>query len=60
MTRIRFSEFAKTELNDACDWYERQQTGLGARFRRDVRESALQIAPASSRLINTRVIDPLE
>jgi hypothetical protein len=30
MTRIRFSEFAKNELNDACDQYERQQAGLHA------------------------------
>jgi len=44
MTLIRFSEFAKNELNDACDWYERQQAGLGARFKRDVRESTLRIA----------------
>lgn len=44
MMRIRFSEIAKNELNDACDWYERQQAGLGARFRRDVRESTLRIA----------------
>jgi len=28
MTRIRFSVFAKNELNDACGWYERQQAGL--------------------------------
>lgn len=44
MTRIRFSEIARNELKDACDWYERQQAGLGARFRRDVRESTLRIA----------------
>jgi plasmid stabilization system protein ParE len=42
--RIRFAEAAKDELNDACDWYERQQSGLGARFRSDVREAALLIA----------------
>lgn len=42
--RIRFSEIAHTELNAACDWYERQQAGLGVRFRRDVRESTLRIA----------------
>jgi len=44
MTRIRFAEIAKNELKDACDWYERQQPGLGARFRRDVREATLRIA----------------
>ncbi|MDP1996999.1 MAG: hypothetical protein Q8J90_07345 [Gallionella sp.] len=42
--RIRFAEAANDELNDACDWFERQQSGLGARFRRDVREAALFIA----------------
>lgn len=42
--RIRFAEAAKDELNDACDWYERQQSGLGARFRSDVREASLLIA----------------
>ncbi len=42
--RIRFAEAAKGELNDARDWYERQQSGLGVRFRNDVREAALRIA----------------
>ncbi len=44
MMRIRFSEFANNELKDACGWYERQQAGLGLRFRSDVREAALRIA----------------
>lgn len=44
--RIRFAEAANDELNDACDWFEQQQSGLGARFRRDVREAALLIAKA--------------
>lgn len=44
MMRIRFSEIANNELIDACDWYERQQAGLGLRFRSDVREAALRIA----------------
>lgn len=42
--QIRFSEIANNELIDACDWYERQQTGLESRFRNDVREAALRIA----------------
>jgi plasmid stabilization system protein ParE len=42
--RIRFSEIANSELIDACDWYEQQQAGLGARFRNDVREATLRIA----------------
>ena len=42
--QIRFSQAAHNELNEACDWFERQQSGLGKRFKNDVRESALQIA----------------
>jgi len=44
MMRIRFFEAANNELNDACDWFEQQQSGLGLRFRSDVREAALRIA----------------
>jgi plasmid stabilization system protein ParE len=44
MMRIRFSELANNELVDACDWYERQQDGLGARFKSAVRDAARQIA----------------
>lgn len=44
--RIRFAEAANNELNDACDWFERQQSGLGERFRIDVREATLLIAKA--------------
>ena len=43
MMRIRFSEIAHNELIDACDWYERQQAGLGARFRAEVRNAAIRI-----------------
>ncbi len=42
--QIRFSEAANDELNDACDWFERQQSGLGLRFRNDVRKATLRIA----------------
>lgn len=42
--RIRFAEAANDELNDACDWFERQQSGLGDRFRSDVREATRLIA----------------
>jgi plasmid stabilization system protein ParE len=44
MMRIRFSELANNELVDACDWYERQQDGFGARFKSAVRDAARQIA----------------
>ncbi len=42
--KIRFAEAANNELNDACDWFERQQSGLGVRFKNDVREATLRIA----------------
>lgn len=42
--QIRFAESANDELNDACDWFDRQQSGLGTRFRSDVHEAALRIA----------------
>jgi len=42
--RIRFSEAARNELDEACDWFDRQQAGLGVRFRNNVREATLQIA----------------
>jgi len=42
--RMRFSEIANNELADACDWYERQQEGLGLRFKSAVRDAARQIA----------------
>ncbi len=51
--RIRFAEAANDELNDACDWFERQQSGLGERFRGDVREATLLIA-------KTPLLFPLE
>ena len=44
MMRIRFSDIANNELVDACDWYDRQQDGLGARFKSAVRDAARQIA----------------
>ena len=44
--RVRFSEIANNELCDACDWYERQQEGLGLRFKVAVREATRQIVGA--------------
>jgi plasmid stabilization system protein ParE len=44
MMQIRFSELANNELVDACDWYERQQDGLGPRFKIAVRDATRQIA----------------
>ena len=51
--QIRFSAAAKIELDDACDWYELQQVGLGSRFRNDVQKATLQIA-------RTPLLFPLE
>jgi len=42
--QIRFAEVARDELNDACDWFEHQQPGLGERFRNKVKVAALLIA----------------
>lgn len=42
--RVRFAEFAVNELNDASDWYEHQQRGLGSQFRRDLKEAVARIA----------------
>ncbi|MEN9357549.1 MAG: hypothetical protein RL695_1720 [Pseudomonadota bacterium] len=42
--RLYAIRFAELELNDAHDWYEHQQHGLGARFKHDVREAARRIA----------------
>ncbi len=44
MMRIRFSEIANNELVDACDWYERQQDGLGAGFKSAVLDASRQIS----------------
>lgn len=41
---IHFSNAAKEELNDACEWFQAQQSGLGSRFRGEVRKATLQIA----------------
>jgi plasmid stabilization system protein ParE len=35
---------AAADLQDAFDWYERQQSGLGAEFREAVRETLRDIA----------------
>jgi len=42
--RVVFSKFAKLELEDAVRFYEAQYSGLGKRFKDEVRKSALRIA----------------
>lgn len=41
MPTIKLLKRAELELNDACDWYEKQQKGLSLRFRNAV-ESSLE------------------
>ncbi len=38
---IRFLEPARSELDDAFDWYEMEQSGLGRRFLAEI-QSALE------------------
>jgi len=42
--RVIFSKYAKQELEDAVHYYELEYTGLGKRFREEVRMAALRIA----------------
>jgi mRNA-degrading endonuclease RelE of RelBE toxin-antitoxin system len=44
---IKLLKRAELELFDACEWYEKQQKGLSARLRKEVREalSHLQKTP---------------
>lgn len=44
--QIQFAQVANDELNDACDWFNQQQVGLGDRFRHDVRDVVLLISKA--------------
>jgi hypothetical protein len=47
MMQIRFSEIANDELADSCDWYERQQEGLGLRFKSAVRGDEVWVVAVS-------------
>ena len=42
--RIIFSKFAKQEIEDAVSYYEREYSGLGKRFKEEVRLASLRIA----------------
>ncbi len=44
--RIRFAEAAHDDSNEAGEWFDQQQTGLRARFKREVCEAALLVAKA--------------
>ena len=41
---VRFSRFAKNELDDAVHFYEMEFKGLGRRFRAEVKKAALRIS----------------
>ena len=40
---IRFLEPAQNELDDAFDWYEMEQSGLGRRFLAEIQSALTQI-----------------
>ena len=42
--RVLFTSFARQELEDAVRYYELEFSGLGSRFKEEVRKAALRIA----------------
>jgi plasmid stabilization system protein ParE len=44
MMRVIFSRIARQELEDASRYYELEYSGLGRRFKEEVRKAALRIA----------------
>lgn len=42
--RVIFSKYAKHEMEDAIHYYELEYSGLGKRFKEEVRRAALRIA----------------
>ena len=42
--RVIFSKYAKQELEDAIHYYELEYSGLGKRFKEEVRRATLRIA----------------
>lgn len=42
--RVIFTVFARQELEDAARYYELEYSGLGSRFKEEVRRAALRIA----------------
>lgn len=42
--RVIFSRLAKKELDDAANFYEMEFTGLGKRFREEVRKAVVRIS----------------
>jgi plasmid stabilization system protein ParE len=52
--RFRFHPAAEAELNDAVDWYEEKEPGLGLQFVGSIRWkiATLLVAPQRWRLVN--------
>ena len=44
MMRVIFTRIARQELDDAVRYYELEYSGLGRRFKEEVRKAALRIA----------------
>lgn len=44
MMRVIFTRLARYELEDAVRYYELEYSGLGSRFKEEVRKAALRIA----------------
>ena len=44
MMRVIFTRLARQELEDAVRYYELEYSGLGSRFKEEVRKAALRIA----------------
>jgi len=42
--RVTFTRLARQELEDAVRYYELEYSGLGTRFKEEVRKTALRIA----------------
>jgi len=43
MMRVLFTQFARLELEDAVRYYELEYSGLGKRFKQEVKMAALRI-----------------
>ncbi|NQZ05676.1 MAG: type II toxin-antitoxin system RelE/ParE family toxin [Algicola sp.] len=42
--KVLFARFAQLELKDAIDYYEDKESGLGSRFKQEVKKAALRVA----------------
>jgi plasmid stabilization system protein ParE len=42
--KVRFTEFAFAKLEDAKEYYDLEQSGLGKRFKQDIKEAVNRVA----------------